>query len=53
MKEYLIDLGDNENLEVPISIQNKIIQDHMIKSYHWVIGMSAFIIGFLLGIIAK
>ena len=50
---YKIDLGDDEFVLVPENIRYKIIQDHLIKSYHWVIGTSMFIIGMLFGIIAK
>lgn len=50
---YKIDLGDDEFVSVPENIRYQIIQDHLIKSYHWVIGISMFIIGMLIGIIAK
>jgi hypothetical protein len=50
---YKIDLGDDEFVFVPDSIRYQIIQDQLIKSYHWVIGMSMFIIGFLAGLLAS
>lgn len=52
MKKYLVDLGDDDFVTVPENIQYKIIQDHLTKSYHWVIGIGMFIIGFLFGILA-
>jgi hypothetical protein len=50
---YKIDLGDDEFVKVPESVRYQIIQDHMIRSYHWVIGTGMFLVGFLTGIIAS
>ena len=52
MSKYKIDLGDDEFVSVPENIRYKIIQDHLTRSYHWVIGISMFLVGFLVGVIA-
>jgi len=52
VNQYKIDLGDDEFVSVPENIRYKIIQDHLQKSYHWVIGIGLFLIGFLTGVIA-
>lgn len=52
-KKYEIDLGDDEFIQVPVLVKNEIIRDHLMKSYHWSIGIGCLIVGFLLGIIAK
>ena len=46
VKEIIID-------DIPESIKDKIIKEYLLKSYHWVIGISGLLLGFLLGIIAK
>lgn len=51
-KKYEIDLGDDEFVSVPPLVQNQIIRDHLMKSYHWSIGIGCLMVGFLLGIIA-
>lgn len=53
IKDYPIDLGDDEFVLVPEKIRYQIIQDHLMKSYQWATGIGMLIIGFLLGIIAK
>jgi len=53
MNQYKIDLGDDDFVSVPENIRYKIIQDHLTRSYHWVIGTGMFLIGFLVGIIAR
>ena len=53
MKEYTIDLGDDEFVNVPENIRYQIIQDQLIKSYHWVIGTAMFMIGLLVGLLAR
>ncbi len=52
MKKYSIEHKDNQ-IDIPENIQNKIIKDHLMNSYHWVFAISGLTIGFLLGIIAK
>jgi hypothetical protein len=52
MKKYSIEHKNNQ-IDIPENIQNKIIKDHLMNSYHWVFAISGSIIGFLLGIIAK
>jgi hypothetical protein len=51
--KYKIDLGRNKVIEVPKYIEDKIIKDYLTSRYHWVIGISMFLIGFLLGVVAK
>jgi hypothetical protein len=51
--KYEIDLEKEMLVEVPEYIQDKIIKDYLESKYHWVIGISMFLIGFLLGVIAK
>ena len=51
--KYEIDLGKEKLVEVPEYIQDKIIKDYLTSRYHWVIGISMLLIGFLLGVIAK
>lgn len=51
--KYKIDMGDNEFVFVPDNIKYQIIQDQLIKSYHWVIGMSMFMVGLLVGLLAR
>lgn len=52
MKKYLVEHKNNK-IDIPENIQNQIIKDHLMNSYHWVFSISGFLIGFLLGIIAK
>ena len=52
IKTYKVDIGDDEFVSIPEKIRYQIVQDHMVRSYHWVIGMGMFLVGFLLGIIA-
>jgi hypothetical protein len=52
MRKYTVDLGDDEFITIPENIRYQIVQDHLTKSYHWVIGFGMLIIGFLLGVIA-
>ena len=51
--KYKIDMGDDEFVFVPDNIKYQIIQDQLIKSYHWVIGMSMFMVGLLVGLLAR
>jgi hypothetical protein len=51
--KYTIDLERNKTVEVPKYIEDKIIKDYLTSRYHWVIGISMLLIGFLLGVIAK
>ena len=37
---------------IPESIKDKIVKDYLIKYYHWTIGTTFLIIGFLLGLLA-
>jgi hypothetical protein len=51
--KYEIDLGRNKIIEVPKYIEDQIIKDYLTSKYHWVIGISMLLIGFLLGIVVK
>jgi hypothetical protein len=51
--KYTVYIGKDKEVEIPVITQKKIIHDHMIKYYHWTIGISALIIGFLMGVIAS
>ena len=51
--KYEIDLGKDKLIEVPEYIQDKIVKDYLTLRYHWVIGISMLLIGFLLGVIVK
>jgi hypothetical protein len=51
--KYTVDLGKDEEIEIPLLTQKKIIHDHMIKYYHWTIGVSGLIIGFLIGVVVS
>jgi hypothetical protein len=53
MKKYTIDLGDDEFVAVPEKIRYQIIQDNIMRSYQWTIGIGMFMIGFLVGLLAK
>lgn len=53
MKTYLIEQKEGRSIKVPKTIRDKIIKDYLIKSYHWSIGLSAFIIGMLVGVLIK
>ncbi len=51
--KYEIDLGRDRVVEVPESMQDKIVRDYLMRRYHWVIGLSMFIVGLLIGLLAK
>lgn len=53
MKTYSIDVGDDEFVEVPHQVRYQIIQDHLMKYYQWTIGVGMFIIGLLVGLLAR
>ena len=50
--KYEIEYGLDKFVEVPESMQDKIIKDYLISRYHWVIGIGMFIIGLLIGLSA-
>lgn len=50
---YNIELSNGKEVEVPEQLQDKIIKDYLMTRYHWVIGISMFMIGFLIGILAN
>ena len=39
--KYEIEYGRDKYVEVPESMQDKIVRDYLIRRYHWVIGISA------------
>lgn len=51
--KYEIEYGREKTIEIPESMQDKIIKDYLIQRYHWVIGISMFMVGLLLGLLAK
>jgi hypothetical protein len=51
--KYEIDLGRARVVEVPESMQDKIVRDYLMRRYHWVIGLSMFIVGLLIGLLAN
>jgi hypothetical protein len=51
--KYEIEYGRDKYLEVPESIQDKIVRDYLMRRYHWVIGLSMFIVGLLIGLLAN
>jgi len=51
--KYTIDLERNKKVEVPKYIEDQIIKDYLSSRYHWFIGISMLLIGFLLGVIVK
>ena len=51
--KYEIDYGRDRSIEVPEYMQDKIIKDYLMLRYHWVIGISGFMIGLLIGLLAK
>jgi hypothetical protein len=51
--KYSIDVGRNKFVEIPDYLRHKIIKDYLIVRYHWTIGLGMFIIGFLIGLLAK
>lgn len=53
MKQYTVDIDGDAFVIVPDKIRYQIIQDHLTKSYHWVIGTGMFLIGFLVGVLAR
>lgn len=40
-----------DTTKVSREVKDKIIKDYLIKSYHWTIGISMFMVGFLVGIL--
>jgi len=50
---YEVEVGRDKYVEVPESIQDKIVKDYLMRRYHWVIGTSMFLIGFLIGLLAN
>jgi hypothetical protein len=40
-----------DKTKVPREVRDKIIKDYLLKSYHWTIGISMFIVGLLIGIL--
>jgi hypothetical protein len=50
---YKIEISKDRYVEVPEYLQDKIVRDYLIRRYHWVIGMSMFLIGLLIGLLAK
>ena len=44
---------DEEVQSVSEKAKYQIIRDHMIKTYYWTVGSFMFLVGFLLGTIAK
>jgi len=53
MRIYTIDVDAKHEIDVPEDIQIKIIRDYLKQSYHWVIGIGSFLIGLLIGLLAK
>jgi hypothetical protein len=53
MRKYTIDIDDIYEIDVPDDVQIKIIRDYLKQSYHWVIGISSFLIGLLVGLISR
>lgn len=51
--KYEIEYGRDKYLEVPESMQDKIVRDYLMRRYHWVIGISMFIVGLLIGLLAN
>jgi hypothetical protein len=53
MKTYMIEQKEGRSIKVPKATRDKIIKDYLIKSYHWTLGISAFIIGIFVGVLIK
>jgi hypothetical protein len=52
MKYYTYDVDNDYNeVEVTEDVQDKIIKDYLMSRYHWVIGIAAFTIGLLIGLL--
>ena len=51
--KYEIEVGKDKYVEVSESLQDKIVRDYLMLRYHWVIGISMFMVGLLLGLLAK
>lgn len=51
--KYQIEFGRDKVVEVPESVQDKIVRDYLMRRYHWVIGLSMFTIGLLIGLLAN
>jgi hypothetical protein len=53
MTNYAVDLGNDRFIPIPVEVEKTIVRDHLMKSYHWTLAIAAFLIGFLLGVIAS
>jgi hypothetical protein len=53
MRVYTIDVDAKHEIDVPEEIQLRIIRDYLKQSYHWVIGTGSFLVGLLIGLLAK
>lgn len=51
--KYEIEVGRDKFVEVPDSMQDKIVRDYLMRRYHWVIGLSMFTVGLLVGLLAN
>lgn len=51
--KYEIEINKDRSIEVPVAMQDKIVRDYLMRRYHWVIGLSMFMIGLLIGLLAK
>ena len=51
--KYKIDIGRDKFIEVPDYLRHKIVKDYLMLRYHWVIGLSMFMIGLLIGLLAN
>jgi len=52
MKYYITDPDTKQSLEIPENVSDSVISQYLDKKYIGVIGLSSFIIGFLLGVLA-
>lgn len=52
MKKYYVVQEDDTSVEIPREVVGDIITEYLTKTFYWSIGLSCFIIGFLLGVIA-
>lgn len=53
MAKYSVDLGNDKFVTIPVELEKTIVRDHLMKSYHWTLAISAFLIGFLIGVIVS
>ena len=55
MKNYRFPDPDNEGYEIiiPREVTKDIIRDYFQKTYYWSVSVFSFLIGFLLGVIAR